>query len=94
MSERVQPSGRLTIALADTENGWVFRLHNDNHRAWLDSLATDAPVPLSFVAGAAEREFETAIGNSRGVGAMLAVARHLLPARIVVSDLDEIATAA
>jgi len=69
-----QPT-RTTIALTDVETGWVFRLHNDNRRVWMDSFPTDAPVPLSFVAGSRAREFETVIGDSQGAAEMMTAVR-------------------
>jgi hypothetical protein len=86
------PAARKTIALTDLENGWVFRLHNDNRRVWLDSFPTDAPVPLSFLAGDRVGEFEVAIGNSNDVCEMMTAARRLLPAGVAVSDLSDIGT--
>jgi len=85
---------RQTIALTDTESGWVFRLHNDDHRVWLDSYSTDAPVPVVFVAGTSAGEFEAVIGNSRDIDEMTAAARRLLPPRIRVSSLEEVRLAA
>jgi hypothetical protein len=85
---------RQTIALTDTESGWVFRLHSDNHRVWLDSLPTDAPVPVAFVAGNRAGEFEAVIGNSRDIEEMAAAARRMLPPRIKVSSLQEVRLAA
>ena len=78
---------RQTIALTDMESGWVFRLHNDDHRVWLDSYPTDAPVPVAFIAGEHAGEFEAVIGNSRDVEEMALAARRLLPPRIAVSHL-------
>jgi hypothetical protein len=83
-------TARKTIAITDLENGWVFRLHNDNRRVWLDSFPTDAPVPLSFIAGNRVREFEVVIANSNDVCEMMTAARRLLPAGVAVSDLSEI----
>jgi hypothetical protein len=91
MSEK---QARQTIALTDTESGWVFRLHNDDHRVWLDSFPTDAPVPVSFLAGHRAGEFEVVIGNSRDVEEMAAAARRMLPGSIKVSSLSEIRLAA
>jgi hypothetical protein len=91
MSEK---QARQTIALTDTESGWVFRLHNDDHRVWLDSFPTDAPVPVAFLAGPRAGEFEVVIGNSRDVEEMAAAARRILPASIKVSSLSEIRLAA
>jgi hypothetical protein len=88
MASTVAKPVRQTIALTDTESGWVFRLHNDDHRVWLDSYPTDAPVPVAFIAGERAGEFETVIGNSRDVEEMASAARRLLPARIAVSRLD------
>jgi hypothetical protein len=87
-------SDRRTIALTDTESGWVFRLHNDDHRVWLDSYPTDAPVPVAYLAGAQAGEFEAVIANSRDLDEMTIAARRLLPPRIRVTALDEIAIAA
>jgi len=94
MSECANFRRRITIALTDTANGWIFRLHNDDRRVWLDSLVTDAPVPIAFIAGAVSREFETAIGNSNRVSEMIAHARRLLPKHIIVSELAEVRPAA
>jgi len=85
---------RQTIALTDTESGWVFRLHNDDRRVWLDSFPTDAPVPVAFLAGSRAGEFEVVIGNSRDVEEMAAAARRMLPASIKVSSLSETRLAA
>ena len=85
---------RHTIALTESESGWVFRLHNDDHRVWLDSYSTDAPVPVAFVAGTTAGEFETVIGNSRDIEEMTAAARRILPPRIRVSSLEEVRLAA
>jgi hypothetical protein len=74
--------------------GWVFRLHNDDRRVWLDSLTTDVPVPITFVAGAKAREFEVAVGNSNVVSEMMSTARRMLPERIVVSELADARVAA
>ena len=84
---------RITIGLTDLENGWTFRLHSDDHRVWLDSLETDAPVPLSYVAGAGVHEFETAVGNSCDLVEMIATAKRLLPGRIAVSAIEDLIAA-
>jgi hypothetical protein len=91
MSEK---QARQTIALTDTESGWVFRLHNDDQRVWLDSFPTDAPVPVAFLAGQRAGEFEVVIGSSRDVEEMAAAARRMLPATIKISSLSEIRLAA
>jgi hypothetical protein len=79
---------RQTLALTDTESGWVFRLHKDDGRVWVDSLAFDVPVPVTFLAGDRAGEFEAAIGNSRTFAEMRDCARRMLPERITVSFLD------
>jgi hypothetical protein len=94
MASNIAKPVRQTIALTDTESGWVFRLHNDDHRVWLDSYPTDAPVPVAFIAGEKAGEFETVIGNSRDVEEMASAARRMLPPRITISRLDAFLAAA
>ena len=79
---------RQTLALTDTESGWVFRLHKDEGRVWVDSLAFDVPVPVTFLAGDRAVEFEAAIGGSQSFAEMRDAARRMLPAHIDVSFLD------
>jgi len=87
-------STRKTIALTDLHNGWVFRLHADERRVWLDSYSTDAPVPLSYVAGSRVGELEWAMADSRDTVEMMDRARRLLSGRIAVSALEDIRAAA
>jgi len=91
MSTGTDRAARKTIVLTDLENGWMFRLHNDDRRVWLDSFPNDAPVPLSFVVGDRAREFEVVIANSNDICEMISAARRLLPAGVAVSDLSGIA---
>jgi hypothetical protein len=90
MSTCSDRTARKTIALTNLENGWVFRLHSDNRRVWLDSFPSNAPVPLSFLAGDRVGELEVVIGSSIGVGDMITAARRLLPAGVAVSEISEI----
>ena len=70
---------KQTIALIDTATGWVFQLHNDNHRVWLNSYPTDAPVPVSYFAGARAAEFELTVAACDFTDEMVAAARRILP---------------
>jgi hypothetical protein len=92
---RMQHGGpRLTIALVDRRTGWLFRLHAEAQRVWVDSLETDAPVPLAYVAGERRFELEAACGRCRDLPELLATAQDILPSRIVARPLAEVREAA
>lgn len=84
------PSQRLTIALVDQQKGWVFRLHAEDRRVWLDSLETGAPVPTIYVAGGRALELETVAGACRDVAQLLRVLKEILPSRVIAVPMPSL----